>query len=105
MHRGILLSFYSSAAAFVNGKCACFLPGSLGRAQKKRGGMAGEPLPSAHCVRSHLPQGDGFSSGGKLFGSTERRPLGGAAERSEAEGVFCAQKSPGGRVLSGERNV
>lgn len=34
MHRGILLSFYSSAAAFVNGKCACFLPGSLGRTQK-----------------------------------------------------------------------
>ncbi len=35
MHRGILLSFYSSAAGFVNGKCACFLPGFLGRAQKK----------------------------------------------------------------------
>jgi len=30
--RGILFSFYSSAAAFVNGKCACFLPGFLGRA-------------------------------------------------------------------------
>lgn len=35
MHRGILLSFYSSAAAFVNGKRACFLLGFLGRAQKK----------------------------------------------------------------------
>ena len=34
VHGGILLSFYSSAAAFVNGKCACFLPGFLGRAQK-----------------------------------------------------------------------
>ena len=22
--------------------------------------LAGVPLPSAHCVRSHLPQGDGF---------------------------------------------
>ena len=38
MHRGILLSFYSSAAAFVNGKCACFLSGFLGRAQKSPGG-------------------------------------------------------------------
>lgn len=37
MHRGILLSFYSSAAGFVNGKCACFLPGFLGRAQKSPG--------------------------------------------------------------------
>ena len=75
-----------------------------GRGRKK--GKHGEkPLPSAHCVRSHLPQGDGFSGGGKLCGSAERRPLGGAAERSEAEGVFCAQKSPGGRVLSGEERT
>ena len=37
MHGGILLSFYSSAAGFVNGKCACFLPGFLGRAQKSPG--------------------------------------------------------------------
>jgi len=36
--QGILLSFYSSAAGFVNGKCACFLPGFLGRAQKSPGG-------------------------------------------------------------------
>lgn len=44
MHRGILLSFYSSAAGFVNGKCACFLPGFLGRAQKSPGGrvLSGE---------------------------------------------------------------
>ncbi len=39
--------------------------------------------------RCHLPQGDGFSSGGKLCDSAERRPLGGAGcERSEqTEGV------------------
>ena len=44
MHGGILLSFYSSTAAFVNGKCACFLPGFLGRAQKSPGGrvLSGE---------------------------------------------------------------
>ena len=45
------------------------------------------PLPSAHCVRSHLPQGDGFSGGGKVSGIAIRRPLGGAGERSEPEGV------------------
>lgn len=47
MHRGILLSFYSSAAGFVNGKCACFLPGFLGRAQKApEGGCS----PGKKCV-------------------------------------------------------
>ena len=38
----------------------------------------------------HLPQGDGFSGGGKLCGNAERRPLGGAGERSETEGVLPA---------------
>ena len=51
------------------------------------GDSGGKPLPSAHCVRSHLPQGDGFSGGGKVSHTAQRRPLGGAAERSEAEGV------------------
>ena len=32
------------------------------------------------------PQGDGFSGGGKVFGTAQRRPLGGAGERSEPEG-------------------
>ena len=40
--------------------------------------MREEPLPSCRCASSHLPQGDGFSDGGKLCGSTKRRPLGGA---------------------------
>ena len=53
MHRGILLSFYSSAAAFVNGKCACFLPGFLGRAQKARAGQDDlECAPRALCAYS-----------------------------------------------------
>ena len=47
MHRGILLSFYSSAAGFVNGKCACFLPGFLGRAQKAPGGVERLKMASA----------------------------------------------------------
>ena len=56
MHRGILLSFYSSAAVFVNGKCACFLPGFLGRAQKPRAGQDDfecAPRCSAHIQRKN----------------------------------------------------
>ena len=52
--------------------------------------------PFRHRLRRcHLPQGDGFSGGGKLCGSAKRRPLGGAGcERSEqTEGVQC-QKLP-----------
>ncbi len=33
------------------------------------------------------PQGDGFSGSGKVSGTAQRRPLGGAVERSETEGV------------------
>ena len=42
-----------------------------------------------------VPQGDGFSSGGKVSGIAIRRPLGGAGcERSEqAEGVSSLQTS------------
>ena len=49
-----------------------------------------EPLPSAPVGRSHLPQGDGFSGGGKVSSIAIRRPLGGAGcERSEqTEGVL-----------------
>ena len=51
MHRGILLSFYSSAAGFVNGKCACFLPGFLGRAQKSPGGAGRFGMRAACALR------------------------------------------------------
>ena len=37
---------------------------------------AGLPLPSAHSVRSHLPQGDGFSGDGNVYFYHKRRPLG-----------------------------
>ena len=52
------------------------------------------PLPSAHYVRSHLPQGDGFSGSGKVSGIAKRRPLGGAGiEQSEmTEGVLPIKK-------------
>ena len=52
-------------------------------------------LPGSYPFRQslrlcHLPQGDGFSGGGKLCGNAERRPPGGAGERSETEGVLPA---------------
>ena len=52
-------------------------------------------LPGSYPFRQslrlcHLPQGDGFSGGGKLCGNAERRPPGGAGERSETEGVLHA---------------
>ena len=52
------------------------------------------PLPSAPAGRSHLPQGDGFSGGGKVSGIAKRRPLGGAGiEQSEmTEGVLPVKK-------------
>ena len=59
--------------------------------QLPRGGRLWRvPLPSCRFASSHLPQGDGFSGGGKLRGIAIRRPLGGAGcERSEqTEGVF-----------------
>ena len=34
-----------------------------------------------------FPKGTAFGSGGKVFGIAQRRPLGGAGERSEPEGV------------------
>ena len=48
------------------------------------------PLPSCRFAAIHLPQGDGFSSGDKVSGTAQRRPLGGAGcERSEqTEGVL-----------------
>ena len=65
-----------------NSSCrACFLR------KRPHGGV---PLPSAPVGRSHLPQGDGFSGGDKVFGTAQRRPLGGAGERSETEGVGWA---------------
>ena len=59
MHGGILLSFYSSAAGFVNGKCACFLPGFLGRAQKSPG--RGRTIWNARRVRfAHIQRKNYF---------------------------------------------
>ena len=39
------------------------------------------------CGDATFPKGTAFGSGGKVFGIAQRRPLGGAGERSEPEGV------------------
>ena len=61
------------------------------------------PLPSAHYVRSHLPQGDGFRGGGKVSGIAQRRPLegrlppaGGRCRAATKGGIWlCAAKTEG----------
>ncbi len=57
------------------------------------------PAEEKSCLRSHpfrlltafaatFPKGTAFGGGGKVSGITQRRPLGGAGERSETEGVL-----------------
>ena len=60
------------------------------------------PLPSAHCVRSHLPQGDGFSNSGKLCSNAQRRPregrlppCRGKMSRSDKKGNLSPQATEG----------
>ena len=70
----------------------CQGPHPRGGCRRRR---LGEFAPVAYPFRQslrlcHLPQGDGCSGGGKLCGNAERRPLGGAGERSETEGVLPA---------------
>ena len=66
------------------------------RKSYKGSGLARDtPLPSAHCVRIHLPQGDGFRGGGQLYGIAKSRPLGegGLTQSGKTEGVSLQQKS------------
>ena len=49
---------------------------------------AGEdPFRLAATRQSTFPKGTAFGGGGKVSGIAQRRPLGGAGERSEPEGV------------------
>ena len=52
------------------------------------------PFRLAASRQATFPKGTAFGGGGKVSGITQRRPLGGAAERSEAEGVLPYQKAP-----------
>ena len=66
------------------------------RKSYKGSGLARDtPLPSAHCVRIHLPQGDGFWQCRKVARHHESRPLGegGLTRSGKTEGVSLQQKS------------
>ena len=68
--------------------------GMAGRfAAQVQSGLPGVPLPSAPFDRSHLPQGDGFSSGGKVSGFARGSlPEGAGAAQAATEGVFPLKK-------------
>ena len=51
-----------------------------------RGGT--NPFRLAASRQATFPKGTAFGGGGKVSGSAQRRPLGGAGERSEPEGVL-----------------
>ena len=67
--------------------------GTTGRvATKPQSGLPGsDPFRLAASRQATFPKGTAFSGGGKVSGTTQRRPLGGAGERSEPEGVFPAR--------------
>ena len=46
------------------------------------------------CGDATFPKGTAFGGGGKVSGIAQRRPLGGAGERSETEGVSAARLFP-----------
>ena len=50
-----------------------------------RGGLTPSVIA---CGDATFPKGTAFGGSGKVSGRVQRRPLGGAAERSEAEGVL-----------------
>ena len=54
---------------------------------RKRGAAGGDTPSVIACGDATFPKGTAFGSGGKVFGIAQRRPLGGAGERSEPEGV------------------
>ena len=64
-----------------------------GRGREGKRQMPGYPFRLAASRQATFPKGTAFGGGGKVSGITQRRPLGGAAERSEAEGVHSPQAS------------
>ena len=52
------------------------------------GTVAGNPFRLLTAFAATFPKGTAFGGGGKVSGATQRRPLGGAGERSETEGVL-----------------
>ena len=57
----------------------------------------GYPFRLLTAFAATFPKGTAFRGRGKVYGIAVRRPLGGAAERSEAEGVISGWPSSGRR--------
>ena len=57
------------------------------------------PFRLAASRQATFPKGTAFGGGDKVSGIAQRRPLGGAAERSEAEGVHSSQASSPSQAL------
>ena len=55
----------------------------------RKRGAAGYPFRHGYR-RATFPKGTAFGGSGKVSGIAQRRPLGGAGERSEPEGVLSA---------------
>ena len=49
--------------------------------------LQGHPFRLLTTFAATFPKGTAFGSGGKVLDTAQRRPLGGAVERSETEGV------------------
>ena len=52
------------------------------------------PFRLAASRQATFPKGTAFGGGGKVSGIAQRRPLGGAGERSETEGVLAQRRPP-----------
>ena len=103
MHRGILLSFYSSAAGFVNGKCACFLPGFLGRAQKKSGVEWREnPFRLLTAFAATFPKGTALVVAGNFSAAPKGVPLGELPNAVRLRGYFVRKKPRRAGALRGK---
>ena len=91
--QGILFSFYSSAAGFVNGKCACFLPGFLGRAQKSGVEWRENPFRLLTAFAATFPKGTALVVAGNFSAAPKGVPLRADFPRS---GGRCRAATKGG---------
>ena len=61
---------------------------AMPKAPSQTGGVQARTPSVIACGDATFPKGTAFRGGGKVYGVAQRRPLGGAGERSETEGVF-----------------
>ena len=78
---------YRGNVLYYIGKSACCQAQICGKCNfLQKGG--GDPFRLLPLVAATFPKGTAFGGGSKVSGSAIRRPLGGAVERSETEGVL-----------------